>query len=446
MNKKARKEWVTAGKPRENDNETHVRYKKAKADFQRERRSTEISYEVKNMSEMGDSEGIDSKFFWHLYRKFNKSKSTVNPIKNDQGVLLTESVDIRKEWMAYYKNLYDVKNNYSGDEEFKIQVERYVSQISSTNTVGQFMKGGKFDSGELRKQISKMKANRASGWDEITAEHLKHGGDVFVALLTWIFNEIVSSEEIPSYFKKGYIVSIPKPGKSYVIKDNNRGITLLPVFYKLFELLMLERESAWFEEYLDELQGAAQKSCSCQHTSMLVQEAIAYNIEKGETVYCTLGDIRKAFDTVWIDGLLYKLHQGGMDIKTWKLIKNGYQDFQCAAFVDGKPSEWFTVKRGVHQGAPTSMKLYQVLINSLLEKLKECGFGLQLGPIDASCPTSADDIAMLAIHKQGLNAMTKIAFEYSKTWWFEWGFTKCFGMIWGKDKSPDIPMLFGSNK
>ena len=132
-----------------------------------------------------------------------------------------------------------------------------------------------------------------------------------------------------------------------------------------------------------------------------------------------------------------------MDLKTWKLIKNGYKDFQCAALVEGKPSEWFTVKKGVHQGAPTSMKLYQVLINHLLVKLKECGYGLQLGPIDVSCPTSADDIAMLSLHKQGLNAMMKIAFEYSKDWWFEWGFTKCFAMIWGKDKSPEIPLVFG---
>ena len=60
---------------------------------------------------------------------------------------------------------------------------------------------------------------------------------------------------------------------------------------------------------------------------MLVQEAVAYNLEKGESVYAGFGDIKKAFDTVWIDGLLYKLHINGIDIKTWKLIRNGYVDF-----------------------------------------------------------------------------------------------------------------------
>ena len=444
-NKAARKEWVAAGQPRETDNVIHQRYKRAKADFQRERRRTELVYEVKIMSEMGDAEGIDSKFFWHLYRKFLKSKSTVNPVKRDDGVLLTESIDIRKEWMEYYRNLYDVKEDYAGDIDFKNLVERSVHDISGRQTVGTFMKGGEFVCSELKKQISKMKPNKAPGWDEITAEHLKHSGTMFIGLLTWIFNEIVLSENIPVYFKKGYIISIPKPGKSYVIKDNNRGITLLPVFYKLFELVMLDRESDWFQSTLSELQGAAQQSSSCQHTSMLVQEAVAYNLEMGETVYGGFGDIKKAFDTVWIDGLLYKLYLGGIDIKTWKLIRNGYEDFNCAAFVDGQPSEWFPIKRGVHQGAPFSMKLYQVNINELLVQLQKSGNGMQLGPIDVSCPTSADDIAMLSIHKKGLNSMLQIAYQYSKTWWFEWGFSKCFGLIWGPDKSPNVPILFGNN-
>ena len=441
--KAVRKEWIAAGKPLDDDNEIRQRYKKAKADFQRERRKTELEYEVKNLSELGDSEGINSKFFWHLYRKFLKTKSTVNPVKSDDGTLLTESSDIRQEWMEYYKNLYGVKDDYVGDPEFKLLVEKRISEISATPTKGTFMKGGILLCKEVRKQISKMKSNRAPGWDEITAEHLKYSGTIFVGLLTWIYNEIVLSENIPQYFKKGYIISIPKPGKSYVIKDNNRGITLLPVFYKLFELIILERENSWFEQNLDELQGAAQKSGSCIHTSMLVQEAVAYNLEKGESVYCTLGDIKKAFDTVWIDGLLYKLNLGNIDLKTWKLIQNGYVNFKCAAFVDGQPSDWFIIKRGVHQGAPLSMKLYQVNINDLLVQLKQSRYGLQMGPIDVSCPTSADDIAMLSIHKQGLNSMLSVAYEYSKTWWFEWGFGKCYGLIWGNDNTPDIPIMFG---
>ena len=105
--------------------------------------------------------------------------------------------------------------------------------------------------------------------------------------------------------------------------ENNRGITLLPVFYKVFEMLILQREHSWLENTLDELQGAAQENCSCQHTSLMMQEAISYNLDLGESVYGALCDIMKAFDSVWINGLLYKLQEYGIDIKSWKLIQNG---------------------------------------------------------------------------------------------------------------------------
>ena len=41
--------------------------------------------------------------------------------------------------------------------------------------------------------------------------------------------------------------------------------------------------------------------------------------------------------------------------------------------------------------------------------------------------------------KQGLDVMTEITYKYSKSC----GFTKCFAIIWSKDKSIYIPILFG---
>ena len=443
--KAVRSEWVEAGKPRDDDNVINKRYKAAKAEFQRIRRKKEEEYEVSHMTNLGDYDGIDSKFFWHLVRKQSRTKCTVNPVKNKNGILVSDPNEIRREWKNYYEELFSVSSEYKGDQAFKELVEKTVHDISAVNTIGKTLKGGPFTISETDAQISKLKCNKAPGWDEITGENIKHSGPVFRGLLTWLYNEILIKEEIPEYFKKGLIVSIPKPGKSYVIKENNRGITLLPVFYKVFEMMLLQRERSWFAEILDELQGAGIEKCSCVHSSLLLQEAISYNMYRGESVYGTICDIMKAFDSVWINGLLYKLHKYGIDIKSWKLIQNGYVNFKCAAFIDGKPSEWFVIMRGVHQGAPLSMLLYQLFINELLVLLKNSEFGLRLGPINVSCPASADDIAILALHKIGLNSMLQIAFDYSIIWWFEWSMTKSKGIIWGKDQSPKTPIRFGNS-
>ena len=67
----------------------------------------------------------------------------------------------------------------------------------------------------------------------------------------------------------------------------------------------MQRESKWLTDtdVTDYLQGAGQEKRSCLHTSLIVQEAIAYNVNKGNTVYVAYLDTRKAFDTVCREGL-----------------------------------------------------------------------------------------------------------------------------------------------
>ncbi len=43
-------------------------------------------------------------------------------------------------------------------------------------------------------------------------------------------------------------------------------------------------------------------------------EKLSYNLERGSDVYVVLLDINKAFDNVWIDGLMYRLFEIGIDL------------------------------------------------------------------------------------------------------------------------------------
>ena len=293
---------------------------------------------------------------------------------------------------------------------------------------------GEITVNEVINEINKFKKMKAPGWDNITNEHIMYSGQKTKATITALLNKVVENEKIPHNLKRGYIVSLPKPNKDGTIKTNNRGITLMCVIYKLLERVILEREKSWLykDDVMAEIQGAGRKGISCLHTSFLVQEGVAWAQSKGSNVHVAFLDIKKAFDSVWLPGFLVKLHRAGMRQKPWKLLNDAYTNFECAALVNGIPGTWFNVLRGVHQGAPLSMPLYQVYINDLLTSLRQSEYGLCLGDINITSPAHVDDLAIIAMYNHALNTLLTMAYEYSITWFFEFSIEKCVVLSWTK--------------
>ena len=249
------------------------------------------------------------------------------------------------------------------DEDFRQRIEREVKEMERDSyNRRDDVTVKSISNGELSKAPRQLKNRKAPGSDGITNEHLKNIGPITKRAILLLFNSMIWLEHVPSEYKKGVIIPIPKGGgKDASIKDNNRGITLLSCVYKLFESILLTRLDGWLRDrgVIHELQGAFQEKCSCQHTSTILQETIQHNRERGSTVYVVFLDVRKAFDTVWTDGLLYRLYNIGMEGKLWRLLRDCYGGFRYSVLVNGHTSMDFKVGRGVHQGAPMSMRLYQ---------------------------------------------------------------------------------------
>ena len=54
---------------------------------------------------------------------------------------------------------------------------------------------------------------------------------------------------------------------------------------------------------ISKFQGSGKDHCSSIHTAWIVKETIWSNVEDEKTIYVGLLDARKAFDTVWQDGV-----------------------------------------------------------------------------------------------------------------------------------------------
>ena len=169
------------------------------------------------MQNLAESDDVDQKYFWYLVNKGKGRLKRLQPVQTDNGTLLTDVTEIRKEWNDYYRGLYADDASQNWDSEFKNKIQSEIDDICKLIPKDETMNGGPITLEETKCMLKKMKNRKAPGWDNVTVESLKHSGDLCLQLLTWMLNEIVKNENMPENFKKGLIVPIPKGDKDKTI-------------------------------------------------------------------------------------------------------------------------------------------------------------------------------------------------------------------------------------
>lgn len=111
------------------------------------------------------------------------------------------------------------------------------------------------------------------------------------------------------------IVPIYKGGDKPKNSCNSyRPVALLPCIYKLFEKILSNRISSLeiTNTFPNIQQQGFQKQLGCITASFNLHETLNHNLEQGSNIYISFLDTSKAFDTVWRQGLMYKLHNLGI--------------------------------------------------------------------------------------------------------------------------------------
>ena len=118
-------------------------------------------------------------------------------------------------------------------------------------------------------------------------------------------------------------------------KDNYSGITLFPTLCKIYEMVLFNRLENYAKQnrLFSNLQFGFQEGVGCTEASFTILESINHTLERGSKVFGCFLDVRKGFDTVWIDGLLYKLFTE-FDIRSrmWLAIKDLYTEVRGQVF------------------------------------------------------------------------------------------------------------------
>ena len=85
---------------------------------------------------------------------------------------------------------------------------------------------------------------------------------------------------------------------------------------------------------------------SCMDNVYTLNEIVQGRLRE-EYTYAFFLDIQKAYDSVWHDGLWYKLWDIGVKGRMWRVIKKMYESSKSAVHLEGEKSNAFTIEQGV---------------------------------------------------------------------------------------------------
>jgi hypothetical protein len=100
--------------------------------------------------------------------------------------------------------------------------------------------------------------------------------------------------------------------------------------------------------------------------SFILKSLISKYLKKNKgKIYACFVDLRKAFDSLWHNGLIYKLMINRIGVKFLNIINDMYNCSLSAIKNQNKISPFFNLERGVKQGDSLNPTLFNYFINDL---------------------------------------------------------------------------------
>ena len=140
-----------------------------------------------------------------------------------------------------------------------------------------------------------------------------------------IFEDSLKKGKFPKIWKKANVVPAHKKAENMLVK-NYRPISSLLIFGKMFESVTYNSLFNYFQS--NRLFTPSQSvffpgdSCIAQLLSIIHEIQTAFDENLTADVRGVFLDISKAFDTVWHDGIIFKLESYVVEGELLSLLKN----------------------------------------------------------------------------------------------------------------------------
>lgn len=280
-------------------------------------------------------------------------------------------------------------------------------------------------------------ANTTPGQDRISYEMLKHLDDVVLEEILSLFNRIWEEGKLPEKWKHAVVIPILKPGKDPSAPSSYRPIALTAVLCKVMERMVTNRLVYVLEtnNHFVNYQNGFRIGRNTLDSIAVLDQDIRKAIINKESVLSVFLDIEKAYDSMWKDGLLIKLHGAGIRGKMFHWIKDFLNNRSIQVRVGGEFSMSVGIENGTPQGSVISPVLFNVMINDIFQQIPS-SFGKSLFADDGALWKRGRNINYL--FEQVQEAVDQVV-QWANKWGFRISTAKSNFMIFGyKRKIPEL--------
>src|SRR5664279_2367073 len=259
-------------------------------------------------------------------------------VKDENGKIVVDDKEVLEAWRAHYDT---------------ISNEEFVWNKDSIEGVGA-VSGPceKLTYEEVNKAILKMKSNKASGPTGVVADMIKAAGVSGTAWVTDVCNAVVKEGKIPDDWSKSWIMNVYE-GKGDALECSSyRGIKLLEHVMKILERVIDGRVRRIVK--VDDMQFGFMAGKGTTYAIFVVWQLQEKYLAKKKDLWMAFVDLEKAFDRVPREVVWWALRELGVDEWIVSVIKSMYEEATSAVKVNGRVSNAFVVRVGVHQGSVLS--------------------------------------------------------------------------------------------
>ncbi len=411
-------------------NEKWTEYQKQKRiakDLVRKKRDEEREAVLEDARSKG---GYNSAVFWKSAKKRGNKGPT--SLKDKTGKLCEDEDDMAEIAREHFEGIGKGCISQEGVGQKQKETEKDKGQ-NAGECLGNL--GDPLLYEEMKAAIKRMKRGKGVGVDKFNFEMLEKGGEILWRNLYTLLQCCWEEEYVPNEWMEGIIVPLHKGGKTTDI-GNYRGITLGSHVGKLFCQILKTRLSRVVEgqRILSEAQGGFRKNRQTVDQLFVVNGISQLRRSKGQKTWLAFLDLRKAFPSVWREGLWKKMDRYGLGGKFLRVCRMLYSNTKARVRLGSALSRSFDIPTGLREGCVLSPLLFSIFIMDLAEELESKGLGVKIKGHWMGACFFADDIVLVATSAHELQAMLDVVADYADSWRIRFNTSKCGVLVVGQRK------------